>query len=847
MIACYHCGLDVRDPERWQLLEMCENSMDEAGQRRSFCCPACVAVYQCIRDSGFDAYYTQRTKYADTPESEAQTAEYQKLDTLLDDLAFVTTSEKSASCSAQLLIAGAHCSACAWLIESAIMQLPGVDDVQFNLQQNRANVSWNSDTQKLSTIMRTLHKLGYYPSGWSGQARAELHAQEKSQLQRRLGIAGLLMMQVGMMSLGLYAGEWQGMELATQRLLRGASLLLTTACIFYCATPFFRGAWNSLRKAQLTMDIPIAVALGTAYLVSLGGTLLGAELVYFDTVCMFVFFLLLSRFLEVCSRQPGTIAQQQGLPLLALKRVKSSSNEFTTESILCSQLGIGDIVLCRSGQAVCADGLIVEGESHFDESAFTGEHAPVHKHQGDSVLAGSVNMGPQLWVEVSKPVADSCIAHIEKLVDDAESYKPAYARLIDRISPWFVAGVLLLAVGTVFFWLEQDPSLALRSGLAVLVISCPCALALATPLALAEAHKSARRFGVVPASRRFLQVLPRVTDIVFDKTGTLSTGDLEIQLITERAWNPERIWQLAASLELISMHPLAAAFERKNTSNHLRVSKHCEVQGLGVEGCIDDRTYRLGKPAWSTEVCHKSDQCDSELKAHLLKYDAALCDESGVLAFFLITESLRADSKASLEELRSRGYRLHVLSGDTERSVTKLVQELPIEFKVADAKPEQKFDYIQALQQSGKKVLMIGDGVNDAPVLASADVSIAMHRAADVSKSSADAILLRDELNSIPPALGLAAAAHRSVVQNICWAIGYNSLSLPLAALGYLPPWAAAIGMSASSLIVILNSRRLASSAPDKLSGSTKRPNKDSEDSKTLEIALPDNTAFTGS
>ncbi|MFK8021385.1 MAG: heavy metal translocating P-type ATPase [Pseudomonadales bacterium] len=814
MSSCFHCALKFVQDDTWSTLV--------GEEKRLFCCPACLAVHQCIQGGGFEMYYERRSSMAETPNSEAMSTEFESLDLLLSDLPFVTKDESIAS--AKLLVEGIHCSACAWLIESVVSAVDGVDAVQVNLRQGHVKVSWRLEDQKLSVIMRAINALGYVASGWCEQARTKAYAVEKSELQRRLGVAGLLMMQVGMLSLGLYAGDWQSMDPATQNLLRLASFLLATISLLYCAAPFFRSALRAVYHTRVNMDVPIVIALGVAYTVSAHATVLGGELVYFDTVCMFVFFLLLSRFMETLSRQPSTVSAAGLIPIIALKRSSIDQSSSTVDSqkealtlefgkeesdsqlqpMLSKDLKVGDIILSRGGEAVCADGVIVDGHSCFDESAFTGESSTVNKLLGDSVLAGSVNCGDSVWVKVSRTANESSIAHIDRLIDAADASKPFYAQLIDRLSPWFIVTVLTAAAVTASIWLVIDPSMALSTSLAVLIVSCPCALALATPLALAEAHKAARNAGIVPFSGRFLQVLPYVTDIVFDKTGTLTESTLMFSVDSKSAESNSNAIKLAASLEVHSLHPIASALRSVADEAYLPVTAGREVLSYGVEGCIAGKSYRFGKPSWSSE------KCSAEVSDTLLgAADCLLCDEQKVLASFSFSESLRTDARACVEALLQGAYQIHLLSGDTEPKVKRVARLLSVGNVCAEASPENKLDYIHDLQARGKTVLMIGDGVNDAPVLSSADVSIAMHGAADISKSRADAVLIKDSLMATLFAFRLADSAKTLVLQNITWAAAYNLISIPMAAFGFLPPWAAAIGMSLSSLVVIFNSKRL--------------------------------------
>lgn len=796
--TCYHCAEPIDDAYVW--------TIETNQQCLKFCCPACKTVFQCINERGLNQYYALRSEPAIRPVE--QSVDYSTFDVLNASCDFVEDLNGNQQ-QAKLLIGGLHCSACAWLLERVLNKLNGVSKVQVNLHQRQLTIVWQAKLQKLSQLMQCIHDLGYEPQGWSGASRYAAYKKEKAILQQRLGVAGLLMMQVGMLSIGLYAGDWQGMDSGIQTLLRIASAALSSIAILYCATPFYRSAYRSLKHLAVNMDVPVVLALSVAYSASLYALISHKPAIYFDTVCMFVFFLLLSRYLETRSREPSQTSDITLLPVTAERRLlkPATEREFLTETVPVSTLQLGDIVLCRAASQVPADGEIVEAKSSFDESAFTGESLPRLHKVGDAILAGSMNIEQAVWLKVTAIGANSRIHKIENLLDTATASKPDYAATLDSLSPWFVMAVLLCSAASAIFWLFIDTDKALTASLAVLVVSCPCALSLATPSAIACAHRSLRKVGVVPISSRLLEQLPKISHVIFDKTGTLSTGIITLQHTTlvqthlsEPAFIQSDVLQLAASLEIYSEHPIAKALGEANTLPLLSVSNVQVVVGSGVEGTINNRLYRVGSPKWCAELNSLVEQEGSQI---------VLCSSNAVFAQFYFDDSLREDAKPCVATLTKQGYNVSLLSGDNPSRVASAAQQLNIHNFTAKANPEQKLAVLQVLQSEGASVLMVGDGVNDSPVLAAANVSVAMFNANDLSKSKADAVLLSSQLQRIPLMIAFAQATRAIVRQNIFWAILYNGISMPLAAMALLPPWLAAIGMSVSSLVVVLNSQRL--------------------------------------
>ena len=789
---CWHCGLPVTTGDRF--------SAEIEGDTRRFCCPACLTVAETIVAGGLGSYYRYREGSGLRPEAAPDpSAAYDDPDL---QQRFVRRDGDTATVT--LLIGGIHCAACVWLLENYLGQLPGVAQVSVSQSEERAVIQWRPAETKLSELFAAIARIGYEPQLYSGEKLRELQQREQHRALRRLGVAGIGMMQVGMFAVALYAAGEDGMALEHRQLLRWVSLLVAIPVVFYAARPFFAGAWRGLKTRQPGMDLPVAVAIGLAFAASTWATVTGGGEVYFDSVAMFTFLLLGSRYLEQRARHFAR-RQQTDLQSLLPTTATLLGPSGEPQSVPSFKLKPGDRVLVRPGQTLPADGTVIEGRSALSTAHLTGEFLPRPVAPGDSVVAGSVNGDSPLTLAVSATGADLQLNNIDELLQRAQASKPRLAQMADRIATRFVLAVLTLATATYLGWLWYRPEDAFWVALAVLVVSCPCALSLATPAALTAAANRMRQLGLLVCNGRVWEQLPTITDVVCDKTGTLTEGRLAIARVEALAAVPAAdclAW--AASLETVSEHPVARAFrEREPTASAARAIE--TVTGQGLEGVVDGRRLRLGRPAYAAALAGieaPSPPADGESWV-------LLADEQQALCWFQLLDRPRAEAAGFIGALRERGLAVHLLTGDSRPAATRLAAGLGIERITADASPAGKLAYIQRLQADGARVLMVGDGINDIPVMAAADVSVAMAEASDLAKTSADGILLAGRLNEIEHLLDLAARTRRTIRQNLAWALSYNLLAIPLAALGWIPPWLAAVGMSASSLVVVANALRL--------------------------------------
>ncbi|MEP5766599.1 MAG: heavy metal translocating P-type ATPase [Halieaceae bacterium] len=790
--ACYHCGEPIPAD--------CNLSAEIDGASRAMCCPGCQAVARLIADSGLDAFYRLRTSLNETPSQQATKELYALYDAPENNQDFVTETAAE-ECRAQLLLGGITCAACTWLIESALLATAGVSAANVNLAQQSLVVSWDPQQLPLSEIFQKLASLGYDPHPWAVSAGAELLQREQRGALRELALAGIAMMQVGMFAIALHAGDIQGIAAEYRSLMRWVSLIIATVVVLYSARSFFRNAWINLRHGRLVMDLPVALAIGLAYLASAWATLSQQGQVYFDSIAMFTFFLLLGRYLERSVRQ-GEILRQTDLQTL-LPPAATLKTESGWATIASRSIERGQVLLLKSGEVIPADGIVLSGSGSVDEAAFTGEHFPRELTRGDSVAAGTLLTEGGAEMEVTADAAGSRLASMLQLLGQAGGEKPQLARVADQVAAGFVGVVLCIAAAVACYWYLQAPERALWITLSVLVVTCPCALALATPTALTAAHARLRRQGLLLTGENLLETLNHCSKVLFDKTGTLTQGKLQrIRLQTCGELDAADCLQLAAALEVHSSHPIAAAFSDVEVTQQLLDVE--VIPGQGVRARLGDDQLLIGNPLFVRSKCAAADQPPTS-RGHWI----ALAKNAQLLAWIELADSLRPDAESLVQALQARGLAVELLTGDHSDQGPLIARKLGMDEVHSGISPQQKLAYIQQLQAAGECVAMVGDGLNDAPVLAAADCAFAVNQATDLAKSRADAILLGNKLHSLLAAFNTAHDSRRVIRQNMVWALSYNLLAIPLAASGLIPPWAAAIGMSASSLLVVLNSLRL--------------------------------------
>ncbi|MES2161482.1 MAG: heavy metal translocating P-type ATPase [Pseudomonadota bacterium] len=805
--VCYHCGLPLPAAVKpaW--------TVHIAGVAHTMCCPGCAAVAQTIVDLGQESYYRERSAFAASGEG----ADMLPPELRLYDNADPRFALDEDCRETTLAVEGIRCAACVWLIEQRLAKLPGIDSAQLNVATERLYVRWRKDACQPGDILAALHAIGYAAYPYDAQRHGEQQRKAAKTLGRQLFVAGLSMMQVMMYVAPAYLAESGTLDDSMAALMRWASLLLTLPAICYSAQPFWRGAWASLRARAPGMDVPVALGIAAAFGGSVAATVRGQGEVYFDSVTMFIFLLLCSRYLELRARRKAGAALerlQHALPASATLLADYPDSHAAT-LVKAAALEVDDVIMIKPGEAVAADCVILDGRTVLDLSLLSGESAPVAKEVGDALPGGAINAGAVILARVTRLALDSTMSQLVKLIDRAGRDKPRIAQWADQVAGWFVLALLLFAVLTFGFWYWLDGDSAVRAwpiAIAVLVVSCPCALSLATPTALAAATDRLLRQGVLITGPQTLETLHRATHVVFDKTGTLTYGRPMLQEIVQLAlMQPEFCLQVAAALDAGSAHPLAraivnaAAAAQGGARADWQPVVAIEAPGRGIEGVLHNRLYRLGSASFVAELSGTAPPHDagSGVTPVYLGVDGQW------LACFHLHDALRPDAQATVDYFRQAGKTVVLLSGDHDQLARQVGDRLGIATAIGGYLPDEKLAFVKRLQQKGAVVAMVGDGINDAAVLSAADVSFAMGAGAALAQAHADAVLLCGRLEAVADSARVAARTMRVIRQNLAWASVYNALAIPAAALGWLNPWLSGVGMALSSVVVVANALRL--------------------------------------
>lgn len=750
------------------------------------------------------------------PDLEVLTSQWSLLDHVQEWSDFSQASaQEHGQWTSSVVFEGMHCTACAINIEEALMSVPGVKSAQISAASHRGRVVWSADQTQPSQWMRAVAQLGYRTVPANDALANEARREDARKMLWRWGVAGLCMMQVMMYATPVYMSEPQDIAPDMVQLLRWASWVLSLPVLFFSCMPFFKTAWLDLKQRKISMDLPVAIGMGVTFVVSTMGTFepqgpFGAE-VYFDSFTMFVFFLLTGRWLELRLRDKtaGALeAVMNRLPDAVHRKSLNGLWELTT----LRHLRVQDVIQVKPGEAFAADANIVQGETQVDEALLTGESKPLPRSPGERVLAGSLNLTGTVEVQVLSVGKQTRFGQMVTLMESAAVSKPSMALLADRVAKPFLWGVLFVAALAAAWGWQDSPAHALMVAVSVLIVTCPCALSLATPAAMLSAAGALARAGVMLRSLQALQSLAQVDTVIFDKTGTLTQEDFSLQrILTREGVSDQQALFLAAGLAKHSLHPVSRSLVRANVHKadvQPQLENIQEFAGQGVQATwrqgdnrdgVDNRKeLRLGSAAFCGLPSMQGDVLQ-----------ASLSDQEGWLATFEFAETPREEALATLQALAQMGLRVRVLSGDGQASVSHLAARLNIADAMGACSPEEKLKQVKQEQAQGHRVAMVGDGLNDGPVLAGADVSFALGQALPLAQSKADFVFMASDLKPLVATFCLSRKTLQIVRQNLIWAAVYNFSCVPLAVLGYLPAWLAGLGMACSSLGVVLNAMRL--------------------------------------
>lgn len=722
--------------------------------------------------------------------------------------------EPSAQEQERLYLSGMHCAACVQLIEFRLRQLPGVIKFTINVTSHRADVIWQSDKTSLKKILDAIVSLGYGALP-SNQSPDEFEKKENKLALWRLFVAGFAMMQIMMYAFPAYlvpVPQPDGdLTPDLDKLLKLASMIITIPVIGFSAAPFFKSAWRDVRNRHIGMDVPVSLGILLTFFASVWATFHGGA-VYFDSAIMFVFLLLGARYIESRVQKKTTAALRiltQLTPAMA-QRISGYPDHRQMEVVDASVLAPGDVFLVNAGESFPADGIILEGSSECDESLMTGESLPVSKTVGSEVIAGAVNIAGTLIVRALHVAGQTQLSTLISMMESAATEKPPLVLLADKHASRFLALILLIAFMSVVVWMQIDSSRALWIGISIIVVTCPCALSLATPGVMSAAIGILAKNGVLITNGKVIQAMASATHFVFDKTGTLTVGKLRV-VEMKQVVNNDAAEHLAFTLASYSSHPVSKAIADALSVNHSRliseeIAEINEVPGRGVEVRYDGKLYRLGNIDF---VCEHHSSKLMIPPDFTNKTVSAIGDDGQVFMLFALEDVLRADAKEAIQHLLANGKQILLLSGDRREVVQKIASECNITQAIGELSPQGKFKIVKKLQSTGASVVMVGDGMNDGPVLSLADVAVAMGQGAPISQSRSDLLLMSNRLTDLNFGFTVATKAFRLIRENLAWAVLYNALAIPAAVMGLLEPWHAALGMSLSSLIVVLNALRL--------------------------------------
>ncbi|MGO9611785.1 MAG: heavy metal translocating P-type ATPase [Dissulfurispiraceae bacterium] len=811
-MRCDHCLLDFPDRDAVH--------REIGSSKKVFCCNGCHGIYRLIHEEGLDKFYEKR-QWNDRGISSSF------FNTPIDILPFTdhirdVNDEKEID----VYIDGIRCASCVWLIERVLSRTEGVDYIRVNYATHKARIRWRPQALGLETILKRIQSIGYTPKPYSESYAFKTQRSETRDLLMRFGTAAFLSSQLMIYSIALYAGYFQGIDSQSKLIFEAIAFFLTAPIIFYSGAPLIRSTLIGLRSMRFNMDSLIILGSGSAFFYSIYEVFVGGE-VYFDTAAMIITLILLGRYIESAAKGKASESIERLRELspksarLVLNRNQPGLEEKLNVPIVSVKMG--DLLEVIPGERIPLDGRVVDGRSEADESLITGEARPVSKDVGSEVIGGSVNLHGSFIFEVTKTGKDTVLYGIITAVENAQAHKPKIQTLADRVVGVFVPFILIVSLSTVCYHLIGGWSLhkALMTGISVLVIACPCSLGLATPLAVLLCTTAASSKGILLRSGEVIENMSRVRHILFDKTGTITRGKPSLRevVVIDSSYDRDYITALAAALEGRSEHSLAHAVMEavrvpSSSLNAIRVSDFRAIPGRGVEGKADDKQIFIGNRGLMIEH-GMALPSDYSVEQEIERFEEAggttifMGWAGEVRALIVVADVLRDEVREVVGTLKGMGYTLSLISGDNSKTTRSIASAAGIDQAISETSPTKKREVIAQLQVDGAAVMMVGDGINDAPALTEALVGVAMGRGTDIAMESADAVLVRNDLRTIPACVKLATTGFAIIRQNIFWAFFYNMTAIPLAVAGLLHPIVAAGAMATSSLFVVGNSLRI--------------------------------------
>ncbi len=792
-VACSHCHLEFDKDV------MIEDELD--GKSLYFCCNGCQGVYHLLHSEGLDSFY-EKAKDTKLDPVNIDNSDLERFD--LEGFAKRYVKDVDGFKEISLIIEGIHCSACVWLNEKVLHQSEGIIEAEINFTTHKAKIVWDDEVIKLSDIIQKIRSIGYDAYPYDASLQEERANKQRKDYYIKLLVGVFATMNVMWLAIAQYAGYFSGIKDEHKFILQMAQLILATPTLFYTGSIYFKGAYYGLKNHFINMDFLVATGATLTYIYSIYAMFSGSGETYFESTIMIITFVFVGKYLEILSKKNAVDSLDHISSSLPTEVTIIDGNEKSLVDV--QNVKVGDIIELRSGDKVVIDGEVISGEGSFDESSLTGESKPIYKRKGDSVVSGSINVDSVIRYRVSKVYGESMLASVVSLLEDSLSKKPHIEKLANEISGWFSVAIFLIAIATFIGWYLYSGEFekALIIAISVIVIACPCALGLATPMATLVGVGSATKRGILFKEAGFLESFAKCDTLLLDKTGTITKGEPEV--VESRRFK-EYDLNLLYSLTKSSTHPISRGvanyLETKEDINLIDLSDLKSIEARGVSATFEGKTLLGGNVELFLERGFDLDLEELDRSIFIFGIDGSIVE------IFYLEDSIKEDAKGVIKSFKEAGFRVVMLTGDNEKVAKKVADSVEIEEFRSSLLPQDKLAFVDNLHQNGKRVVMVGDGVNDALSLAKSDIAIVMGSGSDVAIDLSDVVLLNDDMGSLFRAYKISKKTLSNIKQNLSISLIYNIITIPLAVSGFVIPLVAALSMSLSSLIVVLNSFRI--------------------------------------